>query len=255
MMINLKTNKMSDIENGGLVYEENTSKNVYVEIKPDGLLVRRINGELADVILQKHNNNQPIDKGYRVRKLEMGENQGKEIVEQIFNKLPRVQLKKAYEEEKFNQRRMVLIFNDMVDGPDVHITCPLITENGGINSFANNFIDKIPNFELGSVLNFRPWKNEDEKNNKIRKGIVIEQNGSNLKTAYWDYDKNEPIGNKPRAKEVKKLGKDAWEWEEVSEFQLQVFNDFSVKLDEYWGNEKPLATTKTKEVQVADMPF
>jgi len=246
---------MSDIENGGLVYEENTSKNVYVEIKPDGLLVRRINGELADVILQKHNNNQPIDKGYRVRKLEMGENQGKEIVEQIFNKLPRVQLKKAYEEEKFNQRRMVLIFNDMVDGPDVHITCPLITENGGINSFANNFIDKIPNFELGSVLNFRPWKNEDEKNNKIRKGIVIEQNGSNLKTAYWDYDKNEPIGNKPRAKEVKKLGKDAWEWEEVSEFQLQVFNDFSVKLDEYWGNEKPLETTKTKEVQVEDMPF
>jgi hypothetical protein len=184
---------MSNIENGGLVYEENTSKNVYVEIKPDGLLVRRINGELADVILQKHNNNQPIDKGYRVRKLEMGENQGKEIVEQIFNKLPRVQLKKAYEEEKFNQRRMVLVFNDMVDGPDVHITCPLITENGGMNSFANNFIDKIPNFELGSVLNFRPWKNEDEKNNKIRKGIVIEQNGSNLKTAYWDYDKNEPI--------------------------------------------------------------
>jgi len=246
---------MSNIENGGLVYEENTSKNVYVEIKPDGLLVRRINGELADVILQKHNNNQPIDKGYRVRKLEMGENQGKEIVEQIFNKLPRVQLKKAYEEEKFNQRRMVLVFNDMVDGPDVHITCPLITENGGINSFANNFIDKIPNFELGSVLNFRPWKNEDEKNNKIRKGIVIEQNGSNLKTAYWDYDKNEPIGNKPRAKEVKKLGKDTWEWEEVSEFQLQIFNDFSVKLDEYWGNEKPLATTKTKEVQVEDMPF
>ena len=92
-------------------------------------------------------------------------------------------------------------------------------------------------------------------NNKIRKGIVIEQNGSNLKTAYWDYDKNEPIGNKPRAKEVKKLGKDTWEWEEVSEFQLQIFNDFSVKLDEYWGNEKPLATTKTKEVQVEDMPF
>jgi hypothetical protein len=246
---------MSNIENGGLVYEENTSKNVYVEIKPDGLLVRRINGELADVILQKHNNNQPIDKGYRVRKLEMGENQGKEIVEQIFNKLPRVQLKKAYEEEKFNQRRMVLVFNDMVDGPDVHITCPLITENGGMNSFSNNFIDKIPNFELGSVLNFRPWKNEDEKNNKIRKGIVIEQNGSNLKTAYWDYDKNEPIGNKPRAIEVKKLGKDTWDWEEVSEFQLQIFNDFSVKLDEYWGNEKPLATTKTKEVQVEDMPF
>ena len=61
MMINLKTNKMSDIENGGLVYEENTSKNVYVEIKPDGLLVRRINGELAEVILQKHNNNQSAE--------------------------------------------------------------------------------------------------------------------------------------------------------------------------------------------------
>ena len=246
---------MSDIENGGLVFESSASNNIYVEIKPDGLLVRRVNGELADSILKKHNNNEVVDSGYRVRKLEMGVNQGTEIVEQYFNKLPRVQLKKAYEEEKFNQRRMVLVFNDMIDGPDVYITCALINEYGSINSFSSNFIDKIPNLELGSILTFSTWRREDEKTDKIRRGVVVEQNGSKLKTAYYDYDKNEPIGDKPRAKKVKKLGKETWDFSEVSEFQLQIFNDFSVKLDEYWGNEKPLATTKTKEVQVADMPF
>ena len=53
---------MSDIENGGLVFESSASNNIYVEIKPDGLLVRRVNGELADSILKKHNNNECIFK-------------------------------------------------------------------------------------------------------------------------------------------------------------------------------------------------
>ena len=53
MMINLKTNKMSDLNNGGLVYETSNNNDVYVEIKPDALLVRRIKGKHADELIEK----------------------------------------------------------------------------------------------------------------------------------------------------------------------------------------------------------
>tara|TARA_B110000046_G_scaffold136725_1_gene142997 strand:- start:42 stop:809 length:768 start_codon:yes stop_codon:yes gene_type:complete len=255
MMINLKTNKMSDLNNGGLVYETSNNNDVYVEIKPDALLVRRIKGEHADELIEKFNDNKPVDHGFRVRKLEMGENMGNLVVEQLFNKIPTVQLKKVYEKESFGSRRMVLVFNDHNDGPNINVTCQLVNEKGSVNSFASSFIDKVPNFKIGTPCTFSLWSFYNKDTDKTKKGVNIDQNGVKIKSPYYDLELKKRIGDKPIATKKIKLGKEVWDFSEVSEFQLQIFNDFSVKLDEYWGNEKPLATTKTKEVQVADMPF
>jgi hypothetical protein len=255
MMINLKTNKMSDLNNGGLVYESNDSRNVYVEIKPDGLLIKRLTGEQSDELIAKFNDNKPIDHGFRVRKLEMGENTGKLVAEQIFNKLPNVHLKKVYEEEKFGQRKMVLVFNNHNDGPDIYVSCQLVNEKGSVNNFASSFIDKIPNFEIGAPCSLSVWTYHNRETDKTKRGIKIEQKGVKINSPYYNAETKERIGDKPNATKKIKLGKEVWDFSEVSEFQLQIFNDFCVKINEYWGNEKPLATTKTKEVQVEDMPF
>ena len=100
---------------GGLgLTQQNTMKTIYVEIKPDAYLVRRLSdNESAKVFKQEEAGE--LENGYRTRTLQMGPNEGQKVAEQTFNSLSKVQLKEAKSEEKFGQHRMILIFNNMQD--------------------------------------------------------------------------------------------------------------------------------------------
>ena len=243
---------------GNLVLDEGKSSNnvVYVEIKPDCYFVRRLKGEEADDIFLKHDEgNLDNQKQYRVRELQMGPNQGQRIAEQLFNKLPKVQLIKAFENEAFGQRRMCLVFSDMTgDNPDVQISCSLLNARGNINGFSSSFIDKIPRIKIGVPMTISVFKFTNDEGREIR-GVGVEQSGTPIKSAYYDPIKKERIGDKPIAIETVKLGKAEWDYSEVSEYQLKIFDKFCQEVNAYWGNEDEVKTTKEVVPEEEVMPF
>ncbi len=240
---------------GGLgLTQQNTMKTIYVEIKPDAYLVRRLSdNESAKVFKQEEAGE--LENGYRVRTLQMGPNEGQKVAEQTFNSLSKVQLKEARSEEKFGQNRMILVFNNMQDNsPNIQIQCTLVSNTGSVNGFASNFIDKIPNIKIGTIMDFSTWKMTDKNTGKDRRGVTIIQNGEKVKSAYFDYVKMESIGDKPRAKKITKLGKEQWDFTPVAEFQLEKFNEFSKSLKKYWeSGSDAVVTDFTVEEEVT--PF
>ena len=136
------------IENyGGLGYKgsKNNGKTIYVELKPDSLMVRRLQNKEADDVFKKAADG-TLEENFQVRTLEMGKDKGNEVAEQIFDDISNVQLIKAYSEvTKWNSHRMVLVFNNMQDdSPNINVQCPLISDHNSVNGYASNFIDKIP---------------------------------------------------------------------------------------------------------------
>jgi hypothetical protein len=243
---------------GNLMLDEggSTRNTVYVEIKPDSYFVRRLKGEEADNVFEKNDNGELKNQNeYRVRELEMGKNKGQLIAEQLFNKLPKVQLIKAFENEAFGQRRMCLVFSDMTgDNPDVQISCSLLNARGNINGFSSSFIDKIPRIKIGDPMTISVFKFTNDEGREIR-GVGVEQSGTPVKSAYYDPIKKERIGDKPIAVETVKLGKPDWDYSEVSEFQLKVFDKFCQEVNAYWGNEDEVKTTKEPVLEEEVMPF
>ena len=240
---------------GGLgLTQQNTMKTIYVEIKPDAYLVRRLSdNESAKVFKQEEAGE--LENGYRTRTLQMGPNEGQKVAEQTFNSLSKVQLKKAYSEEKFGQHRMVLVFNNMQDNsPNIQIQCTLVSNSNSVNGFASNFIDKIPNIKIGTIMDFSTWKMTDKSTGKDRRGVTIVQNGNKVKSAYFDYVEMKSIGDKPRATKVTKLGKEVWDFTPVAEFQLEKFNEFSGALENYWNSGSNAVVEEAKE-EVTDLPF
>jgi len=244
---------------GNLILSESGSlKNIiYVEIKPDCYFVRRLNDEEADDIFLKSDEGKlDNQKQYRVRELQMGPNQGQRIAEKLFDKLPKVQLIKAFENEAFGQRRMCLVFSDMTgDNPDIHISCPLLNGKGNINGFASSFCDKIPKIEIGTPMDFSVYKTTNKKTGKDKGNIGIEQRGKNLTSPYYDPIAKKRIGDKPDPVEVTKLGKTEWDYSETSEFQLKIFDKFCLEINAYWGNDEEIKTTKEVVPEEEVMPF
>ena len=181
------------IENyGGLSYKgsENNGNTIYVEIKPDSLLVRRLQDNDAEQVFNQKNNG-TLDREFRVRELEMGPNKGQQVAEQIFDEISNVQLIKAESEEKFNQRRMVLVFNNMQDdSPNIQVQCTLINDYNSVNGYASSFIDRIPNITIGTPMTIKTWMMTDKKTGKVRRGITILQNNEKVQSAYYDYLNN-----------------------------------------------------------------
>jgi hypothetical protein len=240
---------------GGLgLTQQDTMTTIYVEIKPDAYLVRRLSDNESVKVFRQEEAGE-LEDGYRIRTLQMGPNEGQKVAEQTFNSLTKVQLKKAYSEEKFGQHRMILVFNNMQDNsPNIHVQGTLISNFNSVNGFASNFIDKIPNIKIGSLMDFSTWKMTDKNTGKDRRGVTIVQNGDKVKSAYFDYVEMKSIGDKPRAKKVTKLGKETWDFTPVAEFQLDQFHEFSAALDNYWNNGNNTVVEKAKE-EVVDMPF
>tara|TARA_B110000037_G_scaffold156163_1_gene176103 strand:- start:1737 stop:2495 length:759 start_codon:yes stop_codon:yes gene_type:complete len=248
--------------NGGLVYEEESDnqRKIFVEIKPDTKLVRKCIGEESERLIAQSNNNEILPKGFRVRTLEMGENKGKEVAEEMYNSIPNVQLLKVSSEEVFGQRKMQLLFNNMQDdSPDVQVQCTLINDRNSVNGYASNFIDKMPNIKIGTSMTVRIKKYTNKDTGKEKRYIEITQNNKIIQSAFWDYDKNKPKGGKPSAtlKEKKIMGemKEVWDYTKVAEFQLDLFQKFSQDVETYWDNsEKPKSKKLVEEVE-EEIPF
>ena len=240
---------------GGLgLTQQNTMKTIFVEIKPDAYLVRRLSDNESTKVFKQEEAGE-LENGYRIRTLQMGPNEGQKVAEQTFNKVSKVQLKEARSEEKFGQNRMILVFNNMGDNsPNIQIQCTLVSNTGSVNGFASNFIDKIPNIKIGTIMDFSTWKMTDKNTGKDRRGVTIIQNGEKVKSAYFDYVKMESIGDKPRAKKITKLGKEVWDFTPVAEFQLEKFKEFSDSLKNYWNNGSNSVLEEAKE-EVTDLPF
>ena len=248
--------------NGGLVYEEesNNQRTIYVEIKPDTKLVRKCIGEEAERLIAQSKNGEILPKGFRVRILEMGENKGKEVAEEMYNSIPNVQLLKVSSEVVFGKTQMQLLFNNMQeDSPDVQVQCTLINDRNSVNGYASNFIDKMPNIKIGTSMTVRIKKYTNKDTGKDKGYIEITQNNKVIQSAFWDYDKNKPKGGKPSAtlKEVKLLGetKETWDYTKVAEFQLDLFQKFSKNVEEYWDDSKQPESKKLVEEVEEEIPF
>ena len=151
---------------------------------------------------------------------------------------------------------MCLVFSDMTgDTPDIQISCTLLNGKGHINSFASSFCDKIPKIEIGTPMDFGVYKTTNKKTGKDKGNIGIEQRGVNLTSPYWDPVAKERIGDKPKEKEVVKLGVKEGDYSEPTEFQLKIFNKFCQDLNAYWGNEDEVKTTKEVVPEEEVMPF
>jgi hypothetical protein len=247
------------VENyGGLSYQgSENNKNIYVEIKPDSLLVRRLQNNDEDEVFRKEAEG-TLERAYRVRTLEMGKNKGQKVAEQIFDQISNVQLVKAYSEEKFEQQRMVLVFNDMQnDSPDIYVQCTLINDYNSVNGYASSFIDRIPNITIGTPMTFKTWKMTDKFSGKDRRGITIIQNNEKVQSAYYDYKKKERIGDKPSAIKGNKLGSDkvSWDFTPVAEFQLGKFKEFSRDLENYWNSGEVATKPEAVVVDEENLPF
>ena len=246
------------IENyGGLSYKgsENNGNTIYVEIKPDSLLVRRLQDNDAEQVFNQKNNG-TLDREFRVRELEMGPNKGQQVAEQIFDEISNVQLIRAEVEEKFNQRRMVLVFNNMQDdSPNIQVQCTLINDYNSVNGYASSFIDRIPNITIGTPMTIKTWMMTDKKTGKVRRGITILQNNEKVQSAYYDYLNNVRIGDKPSAIKTTKLGKDTWDFTPVAEFQLAKFEEFGNELKSYWGNGEVATKPEAVVVDEENLPF
>ena len=242
--------------NGGLGFTPQTSvnKTIYVEIMADALMVRRV-GEQDSARIIKADEEGNLEQGYRVRTLEMGPNKGTKVAEEIYNSLTKVQLIKAFSEEKFGQHRMILVFNNMLDdSPNIHVQCTLINDHNSVNGYASSLIDRIPNIKIGKTMDFSTWKMTDKNTGKDRRGITIYQDNEKVQSAYFDYVKMERIGDKPSAKKVKKLGKETWDFTPVAEYQLGKFEEFSKSLEEYWKDDNKVVAEVLVD-EHTDLPF
>jgi len=259
--------------NSGLVYESNpSSSNIYVNIKRDGTLVKRLKGEEEEKYLKMKEDGlfyvdpktQISNEGIRIRALAMGENAGAIIVEQVYTKIPDVKIVKCYKSEYKNIFSLVLVVKSINDpnAPLINVSMPYF-DGENTDDFSGNFIDRSPNIDINMPISIKPYSFVDKEKDKQVRGISLYQEGKKIESAFTK-DK----GNKPMATSHKlgNSGKVHWNWEEVGKFQDEVLEKFILKFPsksyeeekEMEQNYNPSKNIKVEAPQNKDeveMPF
>ena len=253
--------------NDGLVFEEesNSPGTRYVEIKADARLVERLRDSDKERILQLYEDGN-IELGklknidgnhYQIRSLEMGPNKGDLVAELVFSHLGNHQLLKAYTEDIFQQKRLILVFNDMQEGSrNIQVQTKLLTDMTGakgVANYASSFIDRIPNIKIGTPMLFKPKKNQFQGNTYPTLSIEMQQNNS--KIGNYFYAGNEAVNDKPKADLVKGVGGvEKKDFTKVIEFQLDILKKFSKELEAYWNNGQQ-SESKELVTDEENLPF
>ena len=260
-------------DNSGLVYEPNkNSSTIYVNIKGDGTLVKRLKGEEEEKYLKMKEDGlfyvdpktQLSNEGIRIRALAMGENAGQIVVEQVFTKMPDVKIVKCYKSEYKNIFSLVLVVKSINDpnAPLINVSMPYF-DGENTDDFSGNFIDRSPNIDINMPISIKPYSFVDKEKDKQVRGISLFQEGKKIESAFTK-DK----GNKPMATShsLGSSGKVHWNWEEVGKFQDEVLEKFILKFPsksyeeekEMEQNYNPSKTIKVEAPQnkeEVDMPF
>jgi hypothetical protein len=244
-------------DNSGLVYKPNkNSSTIYVNIKGDGTLVKRLKGEEEEKYLKMKEDGlfwvdpktQLSDEGIQIRALAMGQNKGDIVVEQVYTEMPNVKIVNCYKNQTENRFNLVLVVKNMDDSnaPNVHIVMPYF--NGEkTEDFSGNFIDRSPNIDINMPIKINPYSFIDKEKDKQVRGISLYQEGKKIESAFTK-DK----GNKPMATSHKlgSSGKVHWNWEEVGKFQDEVLEKFIQK----FNNQQEVVEAPQNKDEV-EMPF
>ena len=258
--------------NSGLVYESNTSTStIYVNIKGDGKLAKRLKGEEEEKYLKMKEEGifkvdprtQLSNEGIQIRALSKGPNAGQIVVDQVFTKMSDVKIVKCYKSDHNNIFSLILVVKNINDpnSPFINVSMPYV-DGENTESFSSNFIDRSPNIDIKEPMTITPYNFINESGKTI-KGISVEQKGVKIESAF-----TKDMGNKPMATshQIPNSNKIHWNWEEVGKFQDEVLEKFILKFPvESYEEEKkmkqksnPSKTIKVEAPQNKDeveMPF
>lgn len=243
-----------EIDGLNVATEERASDNVFLEIKPDGLIIRRLMLNDATPIIEEFNKTGNKPANVRVRKLEKGDNAGTLIAEQVFESLKGFQLISLKREERFGRHYMALTLNNYRDNqPNIVLKCVLMSESRSINRFASSFIDKIPNIKIGTPLSIIPYSIANKGSDWPVKGLTIQQNNSKLESYFFNKETKSNINGKPQPiiKLDKLTGKNLYDWTDVNEFQIDLFDKFAADISSYWNSDPKVSDLEEDDV----MPF
>ena len=244
-------------DNSGLVYKPNkNSSTIYVNIKGDGTLVKRLKGSEEQKYLTMKEEGlfkvdpktQLTDEGIQIRALAMGENAGDIVVEQVYTEMPNVKIVNCYKSEGNKRFNLILVVQNMdnPNAPNVNVSMPYF-DGEKTEDFSGNFIDRSPNININMPTSIEPYSFVDKEKNKQVRGIRLIQEGKKIESAYTK-DK----GNKPMATShsLGSSGKVHWNWEEVGKFQDEVLEKFIQK----FNNQQEVVEVPQNKEEV-EMPF
>ena len=242
-------------DNSGLVYKPNTSSStIYVNIKGDGTLVKRLTGSEEEKYLtmkeeglfKVNPKTQLSNEGIQIRQLESGDNKGDTVVEQVYNEISNVQIMDCYKSEYDNRFSLNLVVKsiDNPNAPNVVVSMPYF-DGENTKAFSRTFIDRIPNIDINKPITITPCNFTDKKGKTVT-CTVLHQEGIKIDSAFTK-DK----GDKPMAKkDVLKNGKVNWRWEEVGEFQDNILEKFIQKF-----KDQPHKEEAQENKEEVEMPF